>query len=221
MGNQVCPCQPHVLKLPLNRKSHRAPVAAPVAGLSLMLFLGVQRAPLAAAPATAPGSPATRPSTQPVPSQSLANGQIRFAPPPDDWVEATKSRRPTAAAYVSADHLGAIAIEVLPTDADVEPKTADLIVRKLRQGRRQSHATIVMEPTLERDDNANIRIHEKYRAADKIADVLHLYRKVGPRVVMVTVSALSDTPEAVQAIHDAGQQVSRSTTFVKPVKKGK
>jgi hypothetical protein len=172
---------------------------------------------MAAGPATAP---ATSPSTRPA-SQSLANGQIRFAPPPEDWIEVAKSRKPTTAAYVSSDQMGAIAIEVLPTDADVEPKTADLIVRKLRQRRRQAGATMLMEPTLERDETANIRIHERYRAADKVADVLHLYRKVGPRVVMVTVSALSDTPEAVGAIQDAGQQVSRSATFVKPPKPGR
>ena len=177
-----------------------------------------QRPANAAGPAT---TPSTVPATQPAAAESLANGQIRFTPPPADWIEVQKSRKPTVAAYVSADHMGAIAIEVLPTDADVEPKTADLIVRKLRQGRRQARATIVMEPTLEKDDSAAIRIHEKYRAADKVADVLHLYRQVGPRVVMVTVSALSDTSEGVKAIHDAGEQVSRSATSVKPAKKGK
>jgi hypothetical protein len=175
----------------------------------------------AAAPAAAPATtPATVPSTQPA-AESLANGQIRFTPPPGDWIEVQKSRKPTVAAYVSADHMGAVAIEVLPADADVEPKTADLIVRKLRQGRRQARTTIVMEPTLEKDDSAAIRIHEKYRAADKVADVLHLYRQVGPRVVMVTVSALSDTPDGVKAIHEAGEQVSRSATFVKPAGKRK
>ena len=47
-----------------------------------------------------------------------------------------------------------------------------------------------MPAKIERDKRFAIVIHEKYKAGNLTADELHLYKAVGPRVVMLTVNTV-------------------------------
>ncbi len=53
-------------------------------------------------------------------------------------------------------------------------------------------------------------IHEKYKAGNLTADELHLYKAVGPRVVMLTVNTVAADADVVTATHDLGKSVLAS-----------
>lgn len=152
------------------------------------------------------------------PSASLLQGRITYQPPSaDSWERAHNIEGETAAAYVSESLQGAIAIQVLPEDARITPQMGPAIVRTLRQNHKNAGQKIIMDPKVERDSRFDMRVHEKYQQGDKIADELHLYRDLGPRVAMVTASAMGQSKDA-KTIHKAGEQVILSAKWLKTKK---
>ena len=122
--------------------------------------------------------------------RSLASDAISYAPPEGKWIEAVKSKTPMRDSFVSESHDAMIAIEVLPPSMTITPDLAAAMIKKIRENRKANAQKFVMEPTVEKDERFIIRLHEKYQIKDKIADQLHLYRQVGPRVVLVTINCL-------------------------------
>ena len=152
------------------------------------------------------------------PSASLLQGKITYQPPSgDSWERAHNIEGELAAAYVSESLQGAIAIEALPSDAHITPQMGPAIVRTLRQNHKNAGQKVIMDPKVERDSRFDLRVHEKYQQGDKVSDELHLYRDLGPRVVMVTASAMGE-PKDSKTIHKAGEQVLISAKWLKPKK---
>lgn len=153
------------------------------------------------------------------PSAALLQGKITYRPPPDDaWERAHNVSGETAAAYVSESRQGAIAIEVLPADARITPAMGPAIVRTLRQNHKNAGHKVIMDPKVERDTRFALRVHEKYQQGDNVADELHLYRDLGPRVVMVTANAMGKESNDAKAVHKAGEEVLLSAKWLKPKK---
>jgi hypothetical protein len=139
---------------------------------------------------------------------SLIGGRLRYTPPPDDsWERAANVNADDAAAYAGRSHQGAIAIQVLPVDAEMTPQMGGAVVRALRDAHKKADQKILFGPKVEPDKRFDLRVHEKYQSGDKIADELHLYRTVGPRVVMVTVNAWVSDDAGAKPIHSAGEDV--------------
>ena len=152
--------------------------------------------------------------------ESLVDGQFQFYPP-EGWEEVKKSRNATTAAYVAPGHQGAIAVQVLPPDADMDAATAALIVRRVKADRKKSGTKMVMDIAPEKDERFALRLREKYMEGEKTADVLRLYRKVGPRLVMVTIKSLGKSEEDAKPIHATGEEVTLSVEYVRPAGKAK
>ena len=168
-----------------------------------------------AASDAAPGAAA--PTSQPGVTETLADGTIEFARPAD-WDEAKKNRSPLRAAWVSKDRKGMVLVEVWP-DGELSETTGTKTVRKLRADRqKQTGVRVTMEPTVEKDPRFDLRIHEKYEhtADGTVDDVLRLYRKVGGRVVTVTVWSKSPDDARDREIHQAGESAMLSA---RPAKK--
>jgi hypothetical protein len=145
--------------------------------------------------------------------RSLANDAISYAPPEaGEWIEAVKSKTPTRDSFVSKAHDAMIAIEVLPASMTITPDLAASMIKKIRENRKANAQKFVMEPTVEKDDRFVIRLHEKYQIKDKVADQLHLYRQVGPRVVLVTVNSLGGE-EAAKPQQEAAEKSCLSAEF--------
>lgn len=171
---------------------------------------------LACGAAAAPGA-AKAPATQPGVKETLADGTVEFTRP-GDWKEAKKNRTPLRAAWVSPDHKGMILVEVWP-EGEITQTTGPKTVSKLRVDRRkQANVQVVKEAELEKDPRFAMRIHEKYqhKADSTVDDVLRLARKVGGRVVMVTVWSKSPEDARDKEIHAAGEAIMLSA---KPAKK--
>jgi hypothetical protein len=150
---------------------------------------------------------------------SLLGGSITYAPPPDDvWQKAENIKSDVAAAYAARKHQGAIAIEVLPADSQMTPQMGGAVVRALRDAHTKAGQKILMGPKVEPDKRFILKVHEKYEHGDKVADELHLYKNVGPRVVMLTVNTWVNDDTAAAPIHAAGEDVLVSAKFVKHAK---
>ena len=194
------------------------------------LFVGLGPAVAwAARPAARPTSrPSTRPaeaapdaapSTQPAVKAAL-DGAVEYVPPAG-WKAAPGSSRPNRGAFVSPHGDGMIAIDLLPPASDVFPNMGGAVVKQLREWRKSKGQKIVLDPRVERDPRFALRVHEQYATDEKgerVADQLHLYRRVGPRVVMVTVNAVTPDPERAKAIQATGEETALSATLIPPAK---
>lgn len=148
----------------------------------------------------------------------LANGLIEFVTP-EGWTEAPANKTPLRNVFTAPKHDAALSVEVLPPSMQITPDMADSMMKKMRQTRQANGQKFVDEPKVEKDDRWIIRIRERYQVKDKVADQLHLYRAVGPRVVLVTINSLAGEEGAKE--HDAvGEQASLSAEYIAP-KKGK
>jgi hypothetical protein len=144
----------------------------------------------------------------------LADNAISYEPLESSWIEAVKSKTPTRDAFVSKGHDAMVAIEVLPASMTITPELASGMIKKIRENRKANGNKVIQEPTLEKDERFIIRIREKYQVKDKVADQLHLYRQVGPRVVLVTINSLGGE-EAAKGHHEAGEKACLSAEFAK------
>ena len=152
--------------------------------------------------------------------ESLLGGKVEFSPPPaDEWQKAHVSGAADAAAYMSKDHKSLIALQVLPADAQVSPQMGGAIVRQIRENHKQAGQKIVMDPRIERDPHFDLRIHEKFEQDGKTIEQLHLYRNLGPRVVMVTAQSQADGQDKDKSPLKAGEDVALSAKWVKPAGK--
>lgn len=183
--------------------------------ISFLLLTCLLSTSVLAGEAEKPSSDAP-PADPPPQTQSIAKGAIEFTPP-NGWIFADKSSTPTRAVYISDTREGAILIESRP-DSQLAADSGPQLVKKLQAMRENAHTT-VMAAELEPDDTVDIRIHERYKQGERVADQLHLYKKFGQRVVMVTVNSLSDDEERTKAIHDAGLAVMASAKYTPPARK--
>jgi hypothetical protein len=152
---------------------------------------------------------------------TLLNGRLHFSPPEDEevWQKARNVDSDDAAAYARHDHQGAIAIQVLPPDAEMTDQMGGAVIRSLRDAHKKANQKILYGPKVEPDNRFALKVHEKYQSGDKVADELHIYRDVGPRVIMVTVNAwVTDEVEA-QQIHKAGEDLAFSARWSAALKK--
>lgn len=146
---------------------------------------------------------------------TLINGRVHFSPPADDdlWQRAENVNSDDAAAYARRDHQGAIAIQVLPPDAQVTDQIGGAVIRSLRDAHKKANQKVLYGPKVEPDDRFALKVHEKYQSGEKVADELHIYRNVGPRVVMVTVNAWAADDAEVKGIHKAGEDLAASAKW--------
>lgn len=139
---------------------------------------------------------------------SLVGGRLRYTPPPAEVFErAANVNSDDAAAYAGRNHQGAIAIQVLPVDAEMGPEMGGAVIRALRDAHKKANQKILFGPKVEPDKRFALRVHEKYQSGEKVADELHLYGTVGPRVVMVTANAWVTDDAGAKPIHQAGEDV--------------
>ena len=145
---------------------------------------------------------------------ALGDGAVHFTPPSAESWEPSKHATARILAYTTKKHDAIVAIELLPDDMVVDKETTGAIVKQLRGAHGQ--AKVVLQPTVESDERFALKIHERYEVGKganiKVADVLHLYRYVGKRLVMATVNSVSDDPEAVKAAHADAQECLVSAT---------
>jgi hypothetical protein len=179
--------------------------------MSVIGWIGVSLIVLANPPARAAQSPATAPAV----TASLGNGRLVY-PEPDGWERVQSASNDTTAAYISANHLGILAIQLLPPDAVVDASAGPSLVRQLKANHTKANQKMLLAPTIEKDPRFSLRIHERYEDSQgNVNDELHLYKRVGPLNVMLTVNARTNDSVTAKTIHAVGEETLVSATAVK------
>ena len=170
----------------------------------------------------APPSPASAPAaaSQPVATEPLIDGSIRYAPPPAalGWKLISKADDRLKAVYATEDGHGALVINVTVEDRDV-PDTmaaqmAVIIGKTIRADAKKAGRELLYGPRVEKDPRFFLVVHGRLRSADgeSVTDRKQLYRVMGLNLVHVAVSAtfpLRDNPQVPEAaaILTAGEEL--------------
>ena len=176
---------------------------------------------LAAGPAAKPNSkPDITATSKPAagPDTSIARDQYHFpAPPEEQWSAVKPDPAADSITYINKAHDGAIQLVLLAKDASVDSNVAMnvaiAVVKQLKQQHAEQKTQMVMDPKIEKDKRFAIVIHEKYKVGDKVADQLHIYKAVGPRVLMLTVNSTSDDPDNVAMTQKVAQDLLAAAKF--------
>jgi hypothetical protein len=160
--------------------------------------------------------PATRPATGP--DTSIASDQYHFpAPPVDQWRAVKPDPDSNSITYLNKSRDGAIQLVLLNEDASVDPdiamNVAVAIVKQIKESHAEKKDVVVMQPKIEKDHRFAFIVHEQYKVGDKVADQLHIYRAVGPRVLMLTVNSVADDPAKTAQTHAAAKDLLAAVTF--------
>ncbi len=166
--------------------------------------------------------PATKPTTAPSADtsgavQSLAAEQVQFTPPPAaDW-KYRETQTPDSAYFQATKGEGAIQLLWAPKDFQLSRETAGSfaggIVKDLKAKHAEKKDVVVLAPKIVRDSRFEIYIHEKFKVGQYVEDELHIYKSVGPRVLMATVSTVEKDEAAVTATHKAAEDLLASAKF--------
>jgi hypothetical protein len=168
--------------------------------------------------------PASQPTSQPA-MQSMSNDQIHFVAPDAPWV-AKAVKAPDTAYYQTTKGDSALQAQWAPKDFELSPDTDDQfavqISKDLKKKHQDTNTEMVLAPKILKDKRFDIVIHEQFKISKDITeDELHIYKSVGPRVMMVVVSCVSDDPTVIDAAHKAAEDMLDSCKFNrKAFKKG-
>jgi hypothetical protein len=171
---------------------------------------------IAAAPATKPAGVDT----------SIANDQYHFpAPPADQWAIIHPDPASDTVTLINQAHDGQIQMQLLPKDASVDPdiamNVAVAVIKQLKATHEQNHDVMILQPKIIKDHRFAFCIHEKYKVGDNVMDRLHIYKAVGPRVLLLTANSLAKDEDKITAIQKAGEDLLDSVKFNrKAFKKG-
>lgn len=92
-------------------------------------------------------------------------------------------------------------------NADTKRLMGEAIVKGLRDRLEAEKTEMIEPPKLKRDEAFFIRIEDKYRDHDRVADRLHVFRVLGINLLRVVAVDLSGNPEQTAAVHTLGEQL--------------
>ncbi len=160
------------------------------------------KAALLASSSTAPSAtaPASRPTTVPVKMVGLAEGTVRLAVP-EDWPpigqptgDGASFRSPDGAAILSlgVSHLQ----DALPESGKM--RLAEVLIKALKEDGQKQGFTFLYGPRMEFDELLFLKVRDRHRQKDHIADRYHFYRLSGINLVMAAITIWDRPPDQSQ-----------------------
>lgn len=153
------------------------------------------------------------PATAPAEAQTLHQGEIVFDPPAG-WKSEGKRTDDRSAGYTLPDKKALLVITVAPQQSTIPnalaPKLAASIQQAIRVEAQKGNIEIVDEPKVETDPRFLLKIHDRFRAKDRLGDRVQVFRGVGKNLVSVVVTAFTESADEARSIHEAGEQVMLS-----------
>jgi hypothetical protein len=164
-----------------------------------------------------------KPSTGPATRASLAQGEVRFTPPPDDWAELPQpdGSNGTIATYKHNDDHAVITVSTteqkqpLPDTPRIRFSLGTQMVKAIRADIDNNKAEVLEAPKLERDERYLIRIRDKIRINGITSDRLHLHRAMGYQFVRVTARVDDQEPDAVKQAFTVAETLLDGATLGK------
>jgi hypothetical protein len=160
----------------------------------------------------ADASPTTS-TTRAAPAEQLFFGDALKFPIPDGWQVNWISQDTKTIKLVSDDEKGVILVNTTPQTASLtqNPETRDAIAKKMLELRRQqmeaNKVDMIDPPHLKHDDGFFIRMEDRYRQGEQVADRVHVYRVMGFNLLMVASISVSDSADEVAKVHKIGDKL--------------
>jgi hypothetical protein len=190
---------------------------------AIVLTLMLASVVIAAAPAPPTSAPATLPASRTSEMEPLADGTVRFTPPPG-WLLVNKRPDDLGATYKTADENAVVLIEIQPLNRVVKESSKDQMARIIDKGIRDAAAKEKLEllqaPKQIDDPRFFLKMHDALRIEGKVQDRMQWYRVIGLNLVHAAatsrVDAINPADPALAAAEEmmATMRVSRGSKRV-------
>ncbi len=160
-------------------------------------------------------TPTTNPTSQP--TGSMVQDQVHFTPPPDPWVQKEVK---TADSVFFQNPKGDCAFIATwePKDFDLNPddvgQVSVAILKQLKEKHIAQKQEMLIVPKIVKDKRFDIVIVERFKVSDTVTqDQVHLYKEVGPRVMVVACSSVSTDEQTIADTHKIAEDFLVSCKF--------
>jgi hypothetical protein len=153
---------------------------------------------------------ATKPSTQAAATSFELGSTARLGAyqyrTPQGWTQQGVKNNPLGALYRSPDKTGVILVVVRPKGAapmEAQQKYGQSIVQKLREDFLRNKTEVVSPPATVPDPRFYLKVHERIKVKEKVADQTHLYLMPGRDMIelsVITTAAASDQVASTQKL---------------------
>jgi len=165
--------------------------------------------------------PTTRPSTLPVATFELGEttklGNYQFRVPAGWTYQGVKDNK-LGALYRSQDRAAVIMVIVRPRGAappEMQAKYAQTIIQKLREDFFKAKTEVIDPPAVIKDNRFFLKVHERIKIKDKVAEQMHVYLMQGKDLIELSVITTADATDQIASTMKLAEDVLLSCTLVK------
>jgi len=156
----------------------------------------------------------TKPSTQAAatsyelgPTAKLGAYQYRT---PQGWSQQGVKNNPLGALYRSPDKAGVILVVVRPKGAapmEAQQKYGQSIVQKLKEDFLRNKTEVITPPATVTDPRFYLKVHERIKVKDKVADQTHLYLMPGKDMIELSVITTAEATDQVASTQKLAEEM--------------
>jgi hypothetical protein len=152
-------------------------------------------------------SPATHTSFELGPTAKLGAYQYRT---PEGWTHQGVKNNPLGALYRSPDKAGVILVVVRPKGAapmEAQVKYGQNIVQKLREDFLRNKTEVVAAPATVPDPRFYLKVHERIKVKEKVADQTHIYLAPGRDMIELSVITTAEASDQVVSTQKLAEEM--------------
>ncbi|MDB5318912.1 MAG: hypothetical protein JWN40_543 [Phycisphaerales bacterium] len=156
------------------------------------------------------GKPETAPSFALGETAKLGAYQYRT---PEGWTYQGVKNNTLGALYRSPDKAGVILVVVRPRGAapmEVQAKYGQNIVQKLKEDFLKAKTEVVEPPAVIPDPRFYLKVHERIKVKEKVADQSHIYLMPGKDMIELSVITTAEASDQVAATQKLAEEVLMS-----------
>jgi hypothetical protein len=157
---------------------------------------------------------ATRPATRAVATSFELGATAKLGVyqyrTPQGWTQQGVKNNALGALYRSPDKAGVILVAVRPKGAapmEAQQKYGQSIVQKLREDFLRNKTEVVTPPATVADPRFYLKVHERIKVKDKVADQTHLYLMPGKDMIELSVITTAEAGDQVAATQKLAEEM--------------
>jgi hypothetical protein len=129
---------------------------------------------------------------------------------PEGWTYQGVKNNTLGALYRSPDKAGVILVVVRPKGAapmEMQAKYGQNIIQKLKEDFLKSKTEVVEPPTVVPDPRFYLKVHERIKVKDKVADQTHAYLTPGKDMLELSVITTAEATDQVAATVKLAEEI--------------
>jgi hypothetical protein len=129
---------------------------------------------------------------------------------PEGWTYQGVKNNTLGALYRSPDKAGVILVVVRPKAAapmEMQAKYAQSIIQKLKEDFLKSKTEVVEPPAVVADARFYLKVHERIKVKEKVADQTHVYLTPGKDMLELSVITTAEASDQVAATQKLAEEI--------------